>query len=74
MMFATFGVMLFRFRFHFRTAWIDPTVYFYFPTQRQTNLHRTQWESVLMSVSVQYEHLHIILCKSICIGLGSQAV
>ena len=35
------------------------------PTLRQTqlliNLHRTQWESVLMSVSVQYEHLHTIL-------------
>ena len=30
--------------------------------QRQTpiNEHRTQWESVLVSVSVQYEHLYTI--------------
>ena len=27
----------------------------------QINLHRTQFESVLASVSVQYEHFHTIL-------------
>ena len=54
------------------------------PTSRQTqrrgqiqipiNLHRTQWESVLMFVSEQYEHFHIILYDpffiSLCISLG----
>ena len=38
-------------------------------TQIPTNLHRTQWESVLVSVSVQYKHLHTILYNPFFIGL-----
>ena len=42
-------------------------------SQIPINQHRTQWESVLMSVSVQCEQLHTILCNpffiSLCIGL-----
>ena len=38
------------------------------------NLHRTQWESVLISVSVQCKNLHTILCNQfsirLCISLG----
>ena len=46
-------------------------VQFHCPTPRQTqkprktqiliNEHRTEWESALTSVYVQYQHLHIIL-------------
>ena len=32
-------------------------------SQDRWNGYRTQWESVLVSVSVQYEHLHIIIYK-----------
>ena len=44
-------------------------------TQRSTNYNRIQWESVLVSLSVQYEHLHTILYNpiffiSLLIGLG----
>ena len=35
------------------------------PTQIQVNEHRTQCKSVLVSVSVQYEHLRIILLNKI---------
>ena len=47
-------------------------------TETKTDLITTmsKWESVLMSVSVQYEHLHTILynpffiCLGVCVSVG----
>ena len=41
-------------------------------TARERDPDRAQWESVLLSVPVQYEHLRIILHKTIfiCLSIG----
>ena len=38
--------------------------------QDRYNHYSAQWESVMMSVSVQYQHLHTILYNPFFIGLG----
>ena len=50
----------------------DPCSVFTPPdTEIPKNGYRVQWESVLMSVSINYEHLHIITCKSVSASVNN---
>ena len=49
--------------------WCVHTVRHRHRDQDRYNHYRSQWESVFISVSVQYEHLHTILYNPFFIGV-----